>query len=190
MFWRSTRHTQGVVHKRTKGKQGEREAAAMWRHHGWGAACPSPGSGGMRPYGAGDLSPWPGDLHGVSPWLVEVKRDEKLAATSRTFQGHGFVRGVLRSLAALWIRHAGVVGGARPLPVMMGRSNFDAWRFFVPVWLLEEWLGTKMPSGSEEWVELEESEFFSLAEAIQPPMQGQGGTRWTHAQSHQRSGTI
>lgn len=162
---------------RGKGRRGEREVAATWRARGYTRAAPTPGSGGMRPYGAGDLSPWPGDIWGIEPWLCEVKFDEHVTDPSgrsqtRGWDGSGFVREVLRSLQALWGRHNGIIGRREEmLPVLAARASFQAWRWFVPDWLFAEWAMPERAGffDAESWVELREEEFFELAAYLSPP---------------------
>lgn len=148
---------------RNKGRKGESEVVRLFRAAGFEKAARSPMSGGLRPYGAGDLSPWPGDLIGVEPWIVEVKRDERMDAPSRGWTGSGFVRGVLRDLQALQARHAAVVGKANPRAVLVARASFSPWRFFVCERDFRDWVGaSREETAGQGYVELDASEFFSL----------------------------
>ena len=148
--------------RRLKGKRGEREVAALWREYGWPKAVPTPGSGGLRPHGAGDLSPWPGDIHGIAPWLCEVKYDEKVRDPSRGWQGEAFIRATLKDLQKLSDRHAGIVGAEDPLPVLFARGSFEWWRVFVPASHFIETYGRPQTVAwtPEEWAEVGTDEFF------------------------------
>jgi len=143
---------------RDKGSRGEREVVAMFRSAGWDRAARSPGSGSIRPFGAGDMSPWPGDLCFVEPWLVEVKYDERVEEGGvRTWAGSTFVKATLRDLEKLWVRHAGIVGRAAPKPVLFARANLAPWRVWVPTSLLGSW---HLPLESHTWVEITPDLFF------------------------------
>lgn len=143
-----------------KGKRGEREVVTLWRQHGWPKAARSPGSGALRPYGAGDLSPWPGDLIGTEPWIVEVKYDERVYARSRGWWGSGFLRQVLEDLGKLADRHASVIGRREPpVPVLFARSNHRPWRVFVPEPVFRRAYGLG-PAGDGGWVEVFVTQFF------------------------------
>lgn len=148
--------------RRTKGKRGEKEVAHLWRLAGWEKACPTPGSGGLRPFGAGDLSPWPGDIHGIAPWLCEVKYDEKVGRPGRGWQGEGFIRATLKDLEKLWTRHSLIVGAEDPMPVLFARANLMWWRVFIPSSMLIETYGRPQTVGWDpnEWVEIGTDEFF------------------------------
>lgn len=141
----------GAKGRRTKGGRGEKEVSAIWRSWGFEKAVATPGSGGLRPAGAGDLSPWPGDIHAVAPFLVEVKYDERVKQNSRGWTGEAFIRQTARDLEKLWARHDAVVGGPKSYPVIMARANFMAWDFWTPAWVLYE--GMALPSHSRPgWV--------------------------------------
>lgn len=154
--------------RRDKGKRAEREVARLWRFNGWPKAVPTPGSGGLRPFGAGDLSPWPGDIHGCAPWLIEVKWDEKVKLPSRGWVGEAFIRLTLKALDKLATRHAGIVGAEDPIPVLFARGNLEWWRVFIPSWLFIETYGRPQTVGWDpnEWVEIGTDEFF---EHFAPP---------------------
>lgn len=147
--------------RRQKGRRGEREVAAMWRAAGWSKAVPTPGSGGLRPHGAGDLSPWPGDIWGIEPWLCEVKYDEHVYAPSWGWVGESFIRATLTDLRKLYSRHAGIIGRADPVPALFARSNLRPWRVFVPDWaVVEAWGLSDGFVDGDGWVELEADQFF------------------------------
>lgn len=57
------------MNSRSKGQRGEREIVAFWREHGFPEAHRTPMSGGMQ---------WKGDVQGVAPLHIEVKRNERL----------------------------------------------------------------------------------------------------------------
>jgi hypothetical protein len=153
-----------------KGARGEAEVVEMFRANGYAKAARSPGSGAMRPYGAGDLSPWPGDLIGVEPFLVEVKYDERVYAQGdviqRTWAGSPFIKVTLRALEKLADRHNGIVGGTRVIPVLFARSNMKGWRVFIPqtVFLDEVQAGEPCVQGFPDptYVEVSPDDFFSL----------------------------
>lgn len=145
---------------RQKGKAGEREVVELWRAHGWPRAARSPGSGAVRPYGAGDMSPWPGDLFGTRPWLVEVKFDEKVKAHSRGWEGEAFIRSTLKGLAKLSLRHNAVVGAGRVLPVLFARGTLRAWRVFVPSPLFVARFGGSPNHSDVSWTEIDVEDFF------------------------------
>jgi len=156
--------------RRRKGKRGEKEVAALWRACGWPDAVPTPGSGGLRPSGAGDLSPWPGDIARVRPWLVEVKFDENVKRPGRGIQGEGFIRRTLIDLEKLEMRHSLVAGAARSLPVLFARANLTYWRVFVPAWLFARTFGIEqtMTWGADEWIELPDVDIFFEHFALPP----------------------
>jgi hypothetical protein len=150
-----------VKSRKGKGAQGEREVAALWRSYGWKRACPTPGSGSLRPWGAGDIPAWPGDIAFIQPFICEVKRDQKVAQHSRGWEGSAFIRATLRDLSDLADRLNGTVGKrARVRPVGCFRANFQDWRWFIPTFELAYWLGCSEDGG---WVELGTSEFFDYA---------------------------
>ena len=159
-----------MVKPRSKGQRGEREVAHLWRMAGYLRACPTPGSGGLRPYGAGDLSPWPGDIAFIRPWLCEVKFDEHVKDHSRGWVGSSFVRARLRELTKLADRH--IIGAVRPRPVLFARGSFEDWRVFVPAADFLLWCGTYILNADpHEWVELSTSQFFELALVLEPEAQ-------------------
>lgn len=151
-----------------KGKVGEREVVALWRTAGWIDAVRTPNSGGIRPYGARDTSPWPGDIRRVEPFLCEVKYDEKAKAPSRGWVGEAFVRETLLDLQHLWFRQAGVIGGRFDLlPVSFIRASFQWWTAWVPIWLATRYWG--MQENEWGWVGLDPADFFELARGTAPP---------------------
>lgn len=124
-----------------KGRSGELEVRDIWRAHGWTAAGRSPGSGALRPHGVQDVSPWPGDLFGTGHWIVEVKRDERVAAPSRGWVGEAFVRGRARDLERLVARHReSRMGLAVVEGCLWARANRSRWT----VWVAEEVLATAL----------------------------------------------
>lgn len=138
--------------KRTKGQRGEREAAAFWQSLGFERACRSPGSGAIRSWGAGDLSPWPGDLAFTGSFLVEVKFDERMKVRGRSgVAGEAFVRQTGRALQKLAKRHNGTVGARhRTIPVLQARASWEPWRWFVDESDLRVFLGLPHPDGLQE----------------------------------------
>lgn len=145
---------------RRKGKDAEREVARIFRHYGYEKAAPTPGSGGLRPYGAGDLSPFPGDLFGCEPFLVEVKRDERAGSPSHGWTGEAFVRATLKDLSKLATRHNAVVGGSLVVPILVVRASYDPWTFYAPERSLRVFLGMSAGGSADAWVGLSEAEFF------------------------------
>lgn len=143
-----------------KGKRGEREVVHLWVAYGWDDAVKSPSSGGIRRYGAGDLSPWPGDVAGISPWICEVKHDEELKRPSRNgWVGEGFTRRTLIDLEKLWARHAGTIGKrVAPIPVLFARPTYEDWRVFVQATVFEAAVGASL--GGSGWVQLYPEQFF------------------------------
>lgn len=151
---------------KVKGSKGEREVVAMFRAAGFDRAARSPGSGSLRPYGAGDMSPWPGDLAFVTPFMVEVKYDERVEAGGvRTWPGSTFVKATLRDLAQLQRQHASIVGRRAAIPVLFARANLHPWRVWVNTltfhktyWRMEdEWF---LPA-TVAWAEITPEMFFS-----------------------------
>lgn len=120
----------------------------------------------MRPYGAGDLSPWPGDLAFTNPFIVEVKRDERANAPSRGHPGESFIRGVLREHSALTRRHSGIVGGSRRIAVLVARASLQPWSFFVAAPLVTEAWGLSAPADPESFVGLDEFRFFEVVDLL------------------------
>lgn len=153
------------MRSRDKGKRGEREVALLWKMAGYLRACPTPGSGGLRPYGAGDTSPWPGDIAFIQPWLCEVKFDEKVKAPSRGWAGQSFVRRTLRDLDKLASRH--IIGGAKLRPCLFARASFEEWHVWAREAEVLPWLGLHWPS-TDGWVELTTDQFFELALVLEP----------------------
>jgi hypothetical protein len=151
-----------------KGKRGEREVVTQFRLHGFPKAARTPGSGSLRPYGAGDASPWPGDIYGVEPYLVEVKYDEKVEAGGvRSWPGRGFIQGVLRDLDKLANRK--IIGKPSPIPVLFARANFHPWR----VWVRDDWMGVDVVrSEPPGWIEITPYTFFSAIERTAPDASG------------------
>jgi len=143
-----------------KGKRGEREVVHLWISYGWDGAVRSPSSGGIRRYGAGDLSPWPGDVAGIQPWICEVKHDEELKRPSRDgWVGEGFTRRTLIDLHKLWVRHAGIIGKrVAPIPVLFARPSYEDWRVFVQAFVFEAAAGASI--GGDGWVQLTPEQFF------------------------------
>lgn len=156
-----------------KGKRAEREVARLWRAHGWTRAVPSPGSGSLRPMGARDLSPWPGDIARIEPWLCEVKWDEKVRASSRGWMGEAFIRRTCRRLEELWHRHASIVGAESPNPVLFARASYMDWECWVPDWLFLDHYAPgediDYTGWNGAWVNLPVEEFFELALDLAPP---------------------
>lgn len=155
--------------RRTKGQRGEREAAAIWKSLGFPKACRSPGSGAIRSWGAGDLSPWPGDLAFTGPFLVEVKYDERMRVPGRSgVVGEAFVRQTARALEKLAKRHNGTVGARhRTIPVLMARGSWEPWRYFVAESDLRGWLGVESPTlEGSVWVELDGLTFPDFVAAL------------------------
>lgn len=143
-----------------KGKRGEREVVRMWIAAGWTDAVKSPQSGGVRRYGARDISPWPGDVADIQPWICEVKFDEELKRPSRNgWVGEGFTRRTLIDLESLWARHARTIGKrVAPIPVLFARPTFEDWRVFVQATVFEAVVGAS--SGGSGWVQLTPEQFF------------------------------
>jgi hypothetical protein len=139
----------------------------MFRAAGYDRACRSPGSGAIRPYGAGDMSPWPGDLAFTGPFMVEVKYDERVwnQGGGKTWIGSTFIRKTLRDLDKLAARR--VIGKPRPIPVLFARSNLKPWRVFVRAADLDNVLFdppftfVQFP-GHGEWAEIPPDVFFDL----------------------------
>lgn len=158
-----------MTRPRPKGKRGELEVVQLWRQAGWTGAFRTPNSGGLRPFGAGDLSPWPGDIGGIKPWLCEVKYDERVKAPSRGWTGEAFIRRTLKDLDHLAIRHSFIVGATRPRPVLFARGSFEFWRVFVPEHELRPWIGDDFHGFVEPvYVELTPPMFFELAHELEP----------------------
>lgn len=148
-----------------KGKRGEREVVRLWLAYGWPEAVRSPSSGGIRPYGAGSLSPWPGDVANIQPWICEVKHDEELRRPSRNgWVGEGFTRRTLVELEKLWARHAGTIGKrVTPMPVLFARPSYEDWRVFVQADVFEFAVGYESTDRSvldSIWVQLTPEQFF------------------------------
>ncbi len=145
--------------RKTKGQRGEREAAAYWQTLGFPDACRSPGSGAIRSWGAGDLSPWPGDLAFTGPFLVEVKYDERMKVRGRSgVMGEAFIRQTARALEKLSKRHEGTVGRRhRTVPVIQARGSLEPWRFFVRESDFRRFLGAAplLVPTQPLWVELD-----------------------------------
>lgn len=133
----------------------------MFRAAGFDRAARSPGSGSIRPYGAGDMSPWPGDLCFVDPWMVEVKYDERVeAGGERTWPGSTFVKGTLRDLAKLQRQHAAIVGRYAPIPVLFARANLHPWRVWIPESLFLMGSDSSLGYHPGAWVEVTPWAFF------------------------------
>lgn len=147
-----------------KGKRGEREVVHLWLNYGWEEAVKSPNSGGIRRYGAGDISPWPGDIAGIDPWICEVKHDEELKRPSRNgWVGEGFTRRTLVSLEKLWARHAGTIGKrVAPIPVLFARPSYEDWRVFVQATTFLHAAGWSVLFAVDgaEWIQLTPDQFF------------------------------
>jgi hypothetical protein len=158
-----------------KGKTGEREVAALWRSYGWEKACPTPGSGALRPWGAGDIPAWPGDIAFIGSWCCEVKRTEKMnAATGRAntkgWDGEAFIRATIREHSKLVDRLNTSVGGKRWRSVVVGRASFQPWRWFIPETAFRVYQGAlPMARYDGYWVELSTDHFFEYALAVGPP---------------------
>lgn len=155
--------TVGPKGRRIKGRRFEKELASLFAEHGWSRACPSPASGGLRPYGPRDSSPWPGDLSFVKPFCVEAKNDERSTAPSRGWPGEAFVRATCRAHATT-VRRSKAVGQTL-IGVVATRSAFTSPRFFVPEDVFLRWLssGATPSAGKEVWVEVTPEFFFELA---------------------------
>lgn len=151
---------------RDKGSRGEKEVVQMFRVAGWPDACRSPGSGSLRPWGAGDMSPWPGDLAYTNPFIVEVKYDEKVyrqgEKVKRTWVGSAFLREKLRDLTKLGARHNGIVGAHPQYPVLFARSNLKPWRVFVDEPTFAKAWGVTFSVDRATWVEITPEEFFEV----------------------------
>jgi hypothetical protein len=125
---------------RDKGSRGEREVVDIFRRHGYEGTMRAPGSGALRSYGAGDLSPFPGDLlvkrtqvDRPLKLIVEVKYDERVEAGGlRTLPGSTFLKATLRDLGKLTDQHnERTIGGGYKWPLLVARANLHPWRFFL-----------------------------------------------------------
>ena len=169
-----TAKTSGSV--RSKGQKGEREVVARYRANGYPDAVRSPGSGALRSSGAGSLSPWPGDLARVRPWLVEVKRDERSHATGekvqRTWPGSTFIRKTLRDLDQLARFHEGMTTPrVNVVPVLWVRGGQEPWRVVVRDFRFRVGIGAQTDLGDiGRWVEVPEWFYW---EHIVPPVRDQ-----------------
>jgi hypothetical protein len=146
---------------RRRGASGEREVVKRYSAHGYTYAHRQPMSGGMRVYGAQDTSPWPGDIGGVEPWLVEVKRSKYVDTPVRSgWPGQGFIRPVLRDLASLWRQHQ-YVGGTPTRPVLWARGDRGDWRLWIPERIAMDSMigGTHIPQ-TNAWVEITEGDYW------------------------------
>lgn len=171
---RRTAKTSGSV--RSKGQKGEREVVALFRANGYPDAVRSPGSGALRSSGAGSLSPWPGDLARVRPWLIEVKRRESSHETGekvrRTWPGSSFIRSTLRDLTKLADYHQRMIT-PRPnvVPVLFIRGAHEPWRVFVTEYRFQMEMSSMTagmpPFAATGWVEITVPFFF---EHIVPPV--------------------
>lgn len=166
-----TARTSGSV--RSKGQKGEREVVALFRANGYPDAVRSPGSGALRSSGAGSLSPWPGDLARVKPWLIEVKRTEKShTGTGKTWPGSTFVKGTLRDLIQLAEYHQRLTTPTPTMiPALFIRGALEPWRVFVTAARLHmsitgNWSPT-IPPDHQLWAEVDVPFFF---EHIVPPV--------------------
>lgn len=144
---------------RQRGKQGETEVVKLWRTAGWTWAARSPGSGSLRPYGSGDVSPWPGDIIGVQPWLVEVKLAQASTAPSREWPGSAFTRKTMHDLLQLSSRHP----GSRPVMFMRPpsfRGEPVLWRVVVSALTLKSVIGGTWWADPLEVITLDVPTFF------------------------------
>lgn len=158
---------------RRRGKDGEREAVAIWRSHGYANARRTPGSGAWQPNAPGNAPPFPGDLMGVEPFLVEVKHTKYSDLPGRSWPGAAFIRTVCIHLDSVW-RQTMVRGALPRIPVIMCRVQGQArvFRFFVPAYVFLGRVGVPSPHAFFEkmsdvrapfdWVELDEQTFFDL----------------------------
>ena len=152
--------------RKNKGRQGEIEVMHMFRDAGYTDAARAPGSGAYRPYGSGDLSPWPGDLAFVKPWLVEVKYAEaSVAGGERTWPGSTFIKATLRDLSKLADRRNAQFGiRVREIPVLFTRANFEPWRVFVRDHVFHGPLTEDVRGEVDRWVEVDQYFFFAVIE--------------------------
>ena len=153
--------------RKNKGRQGEIEVMHLFRDAGYTDAARAPGSGAYRPYGAGDLSPWPGDLAFVRPWLVEVKYAEaSIAGGTKTWSGSTFIKATLRDLGKLADRRNAQPGRRhRDIPVLFTRANFEPWRVFVRDGVFREATVPGFPH-PDRWVEVDARFFFDVIEPV------------------------
>lgn len=157
-----------------KGSRAERQVVALWRENGWPRACRSPGSGSLRPYGAQDSSPWPGDLAHVEPWIVEVKCDERAARIGRSgIEGEAFVRAALRRLAGTLERSR--ITGRRRYACLFLRSNRRPWRVWTSADVLAAAHRRRRVPSCEGWLQLDVETFFALARRVAGLCSGCGG---------------
>lgn len=143
---------------RNRGATAEREVVRRYVAHGYSRAHRQPMSGGMRTYGdARDTSPWPGDVGGVEPWLVEVKHSKYVDIAGRGWAGEAFVRRVLKDLTALWSKYP------TTLPVLWARGGNPGiritWRLWIPAMVFADKFALSLHN-RDDWVEVTESDYW------------------------------